>query len=106
MSVGDHIKAASEGASHLTQRVVDAVERRVNDATTAVESATGTTGEKIREIIGRSGKEEEAARAAADDRSDRDATEHWADDGGETLTAPRDRSLKPKHIAGQHPERG
>jgi hypothetical protein len=43
MSVGDNIKSASEGASHLTQRVVDAIEKKVNDVTEAVEGAAAAT---------------------------------------------------------------
>jgi hypothetical protein len=52
MSVGDHIKSASEGASHLTQRIVDAVENKVNDVTDAVEDAAHAVGKKVRDIAG------------------------------------------------------
>ncbi|WP_336645305.1 hypothetical protein [Microbacterium sp. USHLN186] len=70
MSVGDHIKAASEGASHLSQRVVDA-----NDAE----------------------HRQEADKAAAD-AEEQDAAEHWADDGGNE-SRPVDRSDREKRWA-------
>ncbi|WP_251439850.1 hypothetical protein [Microbacterium sp. USTB-Y] len=52
MSVGDHIKSASENASNLTKRVVDAVENKVDDVTEAVEGAAQAAGEKIRHVAG------------------------------------------------------
>ncbi len=52
MSVGDHIKSASDGASDLTKRVVDAVEKKVDDVTEAVEGAARAVGDKVRDIAG------------------------------------------------------
>jgi hypothetical protein len=122
MSVGDRITSASEGASHLTQRVVDAVEKKVNDLTGAVEDATAATAKKVRDIAGNNEPQPgEEADGAADDE-DRDASEHWADDGGRvsrrvappgavppeaqarTSGEARARSLKPKHIPSQSPD--
>jgi len=119
MSVGDHIKSASEGASHLTQRVVDAIEKKVNDITEAVEDAAATTAKKVRDIAGDNDAErEQEADAVSSDDGDRDASEHWADDGGRgsrpagrsdastarTGDEARARSLKPNHIPSQAPD--
>lgn len=47
MTAGDSIKHAAEGAKNVTDRVVDAVQGKVNDATDAVQDAVREAGDKI-----------------------------------------------------------
>ncbi len=100
MSVGDHIKSASEGASHLTQRVVDAIEKKVDAITGAVEGATAGAGKRVRDLAGNNAAEhhQEADEATPAEEEEQDAAEHWADDGGNE-SRPVDRTVREKRWA-------
>ncbi|HEY0117206.1 MAG TPA: hypothetical protein VGC04_00325 [Cellulomonas sp.] len=47
MTAGDSIKHAAEGAKNVTDRVVEAVQDKINDATDAVEDAVRDATNKI-----------------------------------------------------------
>jgi hypothetical protein len=53
MTTGEGIKKAGERAKDVTDRVVDAVEGKVNDLTDVVEGALDRTGTKVHEAAGR-----------------------------------------------------
>ncbi len=52
MNVGDSIKKAAEGTKNVTERVVDAVEGKINDVTDAVQDTFRDAGNKVHEAAG------------------------------------------------------
>ncbi len=52
MTAGEGIKKAGDGTKNVTDRVVDAVEGKVNQVTDAVEGALHHAGDKIHESAG------------------------------------------------------
>ena len=54
MTAGEGVKKAAEGAKNVTDRVVDAVEAKINQATDAVEDAVHRGGAKVHEAASQS----------------------------------------------------
>jgi hypothetical protein len=53
MTAGDSIKHAAEGTKKVTDRVVDAVETKVNEVTDTVQEALKGAGDKVHHAAGR-----------------------------------------------------
>lgn len=52
MTTGEQIKKASEGAKKSTDKVVDAIEDKINEVTDAVEGALRRAGDRIHKAAG------------------------------------------------------
>ncbi|CAN5322990.1 hypothetical protein BH09ACT6_BH09ACT6_03330 [soil metagenome] len=49
MTAGESIKKGAEGTKNLTDKIVDAVEGKINDITDSVEKGLQAAGDKIHE---------------------------------------------------------
>ncbi len=52
MTAGEGIKKGAEGTKNVTDKVVDAVEGKINDVTDTVEHALKAAGGKVHEAAG------------------------------------------------------
>lgn len=59
MTAGEGVKKGAEGTKNVTDRVVDSVEKKINDVTNSVSHALGAAADGVHHAAGDSGSSKE-----------------------------------------------